>query len=88
MRLILARSSIITIAPMGYGIGVPRVGSNDPCPCGSGLEYKNCHSDILPATLFPYFNMLFSRNHPTASLMASSALRKSMPRSFRALAFV
>ena len=22
---------------------VPRVGRNDPCPCGSGLKYKNCH---------------------------------------------
>ncbi|MEG1737205.1 MAG: preprotein translocase subunit SecA [Odoribacter sp.] len=21
----------------------PRVGRNDPCPCGSGLKYKNCH---------------------------------------------
>ena len=34
----------------GFGIGsgpafgsVPRVGRNDPCPCGSGLKYKNCH---------------------------------------------
>ena len=22
---------------------VPRVGRNDPCPCGSGKKYKNCH---------------------------------------------
>lgn len=22
---------------------VPKVGRNDPCPCGSGLKYKNCH---------------------------------------------
>jgi SEC-C motif-containing protein len=21
----------------------PRVGRNDPCPCGSGLKYKKCH---------------------------------------------
>ena len=21
----------------------PQVGRNDPCPCGSGLKYKNCH---------------------------------------------
>ena len=20
-----------------------KVGRNDPCPCGSGLKYKNCH---------------------------------------------
>ena len=22
---------------------VERVGRNDPCPCGSGKKYKNCH---------------------------------------------
>ena len=22
---------------------IPKVGRNDPCPCGSGLKYKNCH---------------------------------------------
>ena len=22
---------------------VPRVGPDDPCPCGSGLKYRNCH---------------------------------------------
>ena len=22
---------------------VPRVGRNDPCPCGSGRKYKDCH---------------------------------------------
>jgi preprotein translocase subunit SecA len=21
----------------------PRVGRNDPCPCGSGKKYKKCH---------------------------------------------
>ena len=26
--------------PMG---STPHVGRNDPCPCGSGLKYKNCH---------------------------------------------
>ena len=26
--------------PMGT---MPHVGRNDPCPCGSGLKYKNCH---------------------------------------------
>ena len=31
------------MSPMGFGMGVPRVGRNDPCPCGSGLKYKNCH---------------------------------------------
>ncbi|MFC5525831.1 YlcI/YnfO family protein [Rhodanobacter ginsengisoli] len=22
---------------------VPKVGANDPCPCGSGQKYKRCH---------------------------------------------
>ena len=29
--------------PVGFGMGIPRVGRNDPCPCGSGLKYKKCH---------------------------------------------
>jgi len=24
----------------------PRVGRNDPCPCGSGKKYKKCHGPI------------------------------------------
>ena len=26
---------------------VPRVGRNDPCPCGSGKKYKNCHGQLI-----------------------------------------
>ena len=25
---------------------VPRVGRNDPCPCGSGKKYKHCHGRL------------------------------------------
>ena len=25
---------------------VPKVGRNDPCPCGSGRKYKNCHGKL------------------------------------------
>src|SRR5690606_15673304 len=24
----------------------PKVGRNDPCPCGSGLKYKQCHGKL------------------------------------------
>jgi preprotein translocase subunit SecA len=24
----------------------PKVGRNDPCPCGSGKKYKHCHGQI------------------------------------------
>ncbi|QYD69522.1 preprotein translocase subunit SecA [Paraburkholderia edwinii] len=26
--------------------GIPKVGRNDPCPCGSGKKYKHCHGQI------------------------------------------
>ncbi|HEX2519184.1 MAG TPA: SEC-C metal-binding domain-containing protein, partial [Castellaniella sp.] len=26
--------------------GYPRVGRNDPCPCGSGKKYKHCHGRL------------------------------------------
>jgi preprotein translocase subunit SecA len=25
---------------------VPKVGRNDPCPCGSGKKYKACHGRL------------------------------------------
>jgi len=28
------------------GSEVPRVGRNDPCPCGSGKKYKQCHGKL------------------------------------------
>jgi preprotein translocase subunit SecA len=33
-----------TVSGSGLGPGgYPRVGRNDPCPCGSGKKYKKCH---------------------------------------------
>jgi preprotein translocase subunit SecA len=29
-----------------FGDNVPKVGRNDPCPCGSGKKYKQCHGKI------------------------------------------
>ncbi|MGB2065781.1 MAG: SEC-C metal-binding domain-containing protein, partial [Marinomonas gallaica] len=26
---------------------VPRVGRNEPCPCGSGKKYKQCHGSLV-----------------------------------------
>lgn len=28
-------------------VAKPHIGRNDPCPCGSGLKYKNCHGKGL-----------------------------------------
>ncbi|CAM2175048.1 protein translocation ATPase [Paraburkholderia sacchari] len=33
-------------AAMPDGQDVPKVGRNDPCPCGSGKKYKQCHGKI------------------------------------------
>ncbi|HVV16970.1 MAG TPA: SEC-C metal-binding domain-containing protein, partial [Polyangia bacterium] len=27
----------------------PKVGRNDPCPCGSGKKYKKCHGAVVTA---------------------------------------
>ncbi len=32
--------------PATLAAEVPRVGRNDPCPCGSGKKYKNCHGRL------------------------------------------
>ena len=38
------------LAAMGEGVltqsGGPKVGRNDPCPCGSGKKYKQCHGQL------------------------------------------
>jgi preprotein translocase subunit SecA len=33
-------------APEATGETYPRVGRNDPCPCGSGKKYKQCHGKL------------------------------------------
>ncbi|MEX2647741.1 MAG: SEC-C metal-binding domain-containing protein, partial [Alphaproteobacteria bacterium] len=25
---------------------IPKVGRNEPCPCGSGKKYKHCHGQV------------------------------------------
>ncbi|HEY0800541.1 MAG TPA: SEC-C metal-binding domain-containing protein, partial [Steroidobacteraceae bacterium] len=29
---------------------VPKVGRNEPCPCGSGRKYKHCHGTLQQAS--------------------------------------
>jgi preprotein translocase subunit SecA len=33
------------MAPMPMAAG-PKIGRNDPCPCGSGKKYKHCHGQL------------------------------------------
>ena len=35
-----------TIRKATPAAAVPRVGRNDPCPCGSGQKYKHCHGKL------------------------------------------
>ncbi|MBA3771198.1 MAG: preprotein translocase subunit SecA [Ramlibacter sp.] len=34
-------------APRQMADAMPRVGRNDPCPCGSGKKYKQCHGKLV-----------------------------------------
>ncbi|MCE1181115.1 MAG: SEC-C domain-containing protein, partial [Rhodocyclales bacterium] len=33
-------------APVVQAVNGPKVGRNDPCPCGSGKKYKHCHGKL------------------------------------------
>lgn len=37
--------ALTAMMPPGFpfGMAIPHVAENDPCPCGSGLKYKYCH---------------------------------------------
>ena len=30
-----------------FGMAIPHVAADDPCPCGSGLQYRHCHGKFL-----------------------------------------
>jgi preprotein translocase subunit SecA len=32
--------------PATLALQVPKVGRNEPCPCGSGKKYKHCHGRL------------------------------------------
>lgn len=39
------RERLAAMPKQPYRREEPRVGRNDPCPCGSGKKYKKCHMD-------------------------------------------
>jgi len=39
----LASSQVTKPAPL---VNASKIGRNDPCPCGSGKKYKNCHGKV------------------------------------------
>ena len=40
------RSTARQTGPEGLAEPYARVGRNDPCPCGSGKKYKQCHGKL------------------------------------------
>jgi preprotein translocase subunit SecA len=34
------------IAALAAAAAMPKVGRNEPCPCGSGKKYKQCHGRL------------------------------------------
>ncbi|MFP1723296.1 preprotein translocase subunit SecA [Lonsdalea quercina] len=42
----LSHQSEATAAPSAGGSSERKIGRNDPCPCGSGKKYKQCHGRI------------------------------------------
>jgi preprotein translocase subunit SecA len=39
----------VSLADLGLpqaGAPIPRVGRNEPCPCGSGKKFKQCHGKL------------------------------------------
>ena len=43
----VARRAGAAAAALPAGQAVPRVGRNEPCPCGSGKKYKQCHGKLV-----------------------------------------
>ncbi|AEG91930.1 preprotein translocase subunit SecA [Ramlibacter tataouinensis] len=42
----LVDESTARARPAAAAASLPRVGRNDPCPCGSGKKYKHCHGKL------------------------------------------
>jgi preprotein translocase subunit SecA len=42
----LLAPTAVSEAPRPLDGDVPKVGRNDPCPCGSGKKYKQCHGKL------------------------------------------
>jgi hypothetical protein len=38
----MAQTQTVRVAPR-RAVEIPKVGRNEPCPCGSGTKYKRCH---------------------------------------------
>ena len=46
---------------------LPKVGRNDPCPCGSGKKFKNCHFEEVEAAGLAQQNAAIAKKSPLES---------------------
>jgi uncharacterized protein YecA (UPF0149 family) len=46
LRQRVAIGASLPTVPRAQSDKMPRVGRNDPCPCGSGNRYKECHGKL------------------------------------------
>ena len=42
----VAQAEAVPAPPQTFTRDQPKVGRNDPCPCGSGKKYKSCHGKL------------------------------------------
>jgi len=45
-RLAAAQGGYVQSGPVQAHRDAPKVGRNDPCPCGSGKKFKHCHGQL------------------------------------------
>jgi preprotein translocase subunit SecA len=62
---------------------VPKVGRNDPCPCGSGKKYKHCHGKLTRA-LRRRRRFRSARGRPGSATARAAACRARCARCARA----
>lgn len=42
-------NKMLFVKPKPFRRLIPRIGRNQPCPCGSGKKWKACHMQAVPA---------------------------------------
>jgi preprotein translocase subunit SecA len=46
-RALPTAAAAASVQPETFVRELPKVGRNDPCPCGSGKKYKQCHGQLI-----------------------------------------
>ena len=46
VQIAAAQGGYVQSGPVPAHRDAPKVGRNDPCPCGSGKKFKHCHGQL------------------------------------------